>query len=173
MKVYSVDISNLQNRWFSYRDLENFMDFVKKSEGRPIPEIISEWNDKFAKSVKEYVFLRCHKRKEEIVKITHEKINRLKERASQVYAWDFLLADGDTISEKSKDLYDKLRPLLVRKISPKTEAFVVCNKNSILLNHLLLKNEIIPKFKEVAEGIQLIGKVKRSCGDNGYCTDFK
>lgn len=58
-RVYVVDVSNLLNRWFFYADYYNFMNFMKKSEEVKeftIPEIVREWNDKYAKHPRQYVF---------------------------------------------------------------------------------------------------------------------
>jgi len=57
-RVFYVDISNLLDRWFFFTDLDNFMGFFSKSKTRPIPEVVKEWNDKYAKHPKQYVFCR-------------------------------------------------------------------------------------------------------------------
>lgn len=59
-RIFYIDVSNLLDRWFSHRDLYNFIDFVKKSKHRPIDEVVAEWNNKFAKTPSQYVFCKEH-----------------------------------------------------------------------------------------------------------------
>lgn len=56
--VYQVDISNLLDRWFSLKDAERFMYFMKQGmrNKQPIPEIVATWN-KYAKSPKQHVWV--------------------------------------------------------------------------------------------------------------------
>jgi hypothetical protein len=54
--VYCVNVCNLLDRWFFFDDLENFLNFMKNSTGRPIPEIVCEWNDRYAKKPNQHVF---------------------------------------------------------------------------------------------------------------------
>ena len=55
-EYHYVDVSNLLDRWFFFTDLDNFFDFIKKSKGRSIPEMVGEWNDRYAKNPNQYVF---------------------------------------------------------------------------------------------------------------------
>lgn len=41
-----IDVSNLLNRWFSYKDVNNFLNYMKIRSrlGNSIEDIVQDWN---------------------------------------------------------------------------------------------------------------------------------
>lgn len=99
-----------------------------------------------------------------------------KEFAEQkLYAWDFSLSDGDSIKDKTFDLFNKVSVLCVRSETNKILANISCNKElcaALTVSAVQNNIEFIIKYEKLENARMWAGQVKRSCGNNGYCTDF-
>jgi hypothetical protein len=103
-------------------------------------------------------------------------MNYNKESSTQnLYAWDFILSDGDTIKEKMFDLFSKVCNFCVRPVVNQIPVTVTCSKEMrVVLTVSAVRGniEFINKFQKLENGTIWAGQLKRSFGKNGYCTDF-
>lgn len=92
-----------------------------------------------------------------------------------IYAWDFILSNGDTIKEKMFDLFSKVLTFCVRPIVNQIPVSVICSKEmcaALTVSAVRGNIEFINKYEKLQNGSTWAGQVKKSCGKNGYCTDF-
>ena len=105
--------------------------------------------------------------------MTHDEIMEVRGNVSGTYAWDFVLAEGDTIKEKFENLYGHVRTFCLHSNESKKEVFVVTAKELGSLVVYVKPDELTPKYEQLDNDIMFIAEVKRSCGDNGYNTNFQ
>lgn len=102
--------------------------------------------------------------------------NSKKHLASQkLHAWDFIFSNGDTIKDKMFDLFSKVSVLCVRSEVDKMPTSVSCNKEmcaALTVSAVRDNIEFINKYEKLENGLMWAGQIKKSCGSNGYCTDF-
>lgn len=108
--------------------------------------------------------------------IHHKQRRTWKELAAQkLYAWDFVFSNGDTIKDKMFDLFSKVSVLCVRSVANQIQTNVSCNKEmcAALTVSVVRDNiEFINKYEKLENGRMWAGQIKKSCENNGYCTDF-
>src|SRR5574343_169843 len=104
------------------------------------------------------------------MELTLNKIKEIRDLANNVYAWDFVFSEGDTIKDKYRNLVEILYTLCVRKDG---EALVIANKelSSVIEVSYFEKEEFIPEYKEL-DGMIYVGEIKKNCGDN-YISGFR
>lgn len=106
---------------------------------------------------------------------SHEDVVKLRESVSMTYAWDFILAPGDTITEKYTHLFNFLSASGVRKSGKPNEAAVIANKKIIgmiePMASLLYKEALTPSYKPMGE-LMYCSEYSRSCGPHGYEAGF-
>lgn len=101
---------------------------------------------------------------------------KLREGVTGTHAWDFAFCEGDTIKEKYESLYEMVRTLALHK-SGKAAALVICNHGAtsgiVVTADLHNETTFFAYYQQVTESVRHLARIERSCGDNGYNTDFE
>lgn len=95
--------------------------------------------------------------------------------SKKLYAWDFILSNKVSIKDKMFDLFNQVSLLTVRSEVNKILANVICNKElcaALTVSAVRDNIEFIIKYEKLENGRMWAGQIKKSCGNNGYCTDF-
>lgn len=102
----------------------------------------------------------------------HADVEDLKQKIKMTHAWDFILCDADTIKERYQKLYDIISTKCVRENDSDKTALVIASdavSGFIMVCH---DHRNLTYENENRDDIVFIGDFRRSCGNNGYCTDF-
>lgn len=103
---------------------------------------------------------------------SHADVENFRKKTNRTNAWDFMICGGDTIKEKFQTLHDIVSNNCLRKNSSSDVAFVIANEQvSSFLNVYHNGDDSIYK-NEKLDDITFVGEFYRSCGDNGYNTNF-
>lgn len=120
--------------------------------------------------------------------LTHKEVTETIDN-SMVFAWDFILSDGDTIKEKSEGLLRTVAPWFLDKAdSTKPMGKLIGRRDftSVFEVSAIFFGESHDPEKfsfqfitetewqdEECKEVRKIGTIRRSCGANGYCTNFE
>ena len=86
------------------------------------------------------------------------------------YVWDFVLSEGDTISEKFENLYENICTFCLHK-TELNPAMVWVNKeiaSTLITLHVSYK----PIYETLDNEQVFLAEFTKNCGENGCCTDF-
>jgi hypothetical protein len=110
--------------------------------------------------------------------INYEKIMNCWKSPDNTYAWDFIFSEGESLLEKYGSLYENIRTLVLNKNNLE-KPFVVGNRAATSMLEVTVgvgkhkDSKFEPRYNHLINGLDHIGSIERSCGDNGYNTNFE
>lgn len=103
---------------------------------------------------------------------SHTDVENLRQKVTQTYAWDFIFSGGDAIKEKYQCLHDIVSTSCLRENDSKEVALVVASKSNSSFLLVFHEFDEVTYKDEKRDDITFVGEFRRSCGSNGYKTDF-
>lgn len=108
--------------------------------------------------------------------LTRYEIQKARQSVKLILAWDFIASGGDTIKENCESLLSLVTGQCLQKNESLLSAIVIASNSicGMLTSGAMCTfgEQFVPVFKSYEKGLTHAFRYNRSCGPNGYNTNF-